>query len=90
MDNKGKFKLITTTAQLEQQFNPGEAEWQALKTLAQQRDAINLAEVTPTEKTEILHRMQALMARQLFRTEGYYEVENKEDNTVKKALETLK
>ena len=30
------------------------------------------------------------MARQLFRTEGYYEIENTNDNTIKKALETLK
>ena len=90
LDNKGKFQNIATPAQLQQQFIPGEAEWQLLKTLAMQRDAINLTEITSVEKTEVLHRMQALMARQLFRTEGYYEVENKIDNTVKKALETLK
>ncbi len=90
LDNKSKFQKITTTAQLLQQFIPGEAEWQGIKTIAMQRDAINLAEVTPKEKAEILHRMQALMARQVFRTEGYYELENQTDNTVKKALETMK
>ncbi len=87
--NKAKFQKISTTVQLEQEFKPGEAEWTALKAIASQRDAINLAEVTPTEKTEILHRMQALMARQIFRTEGYYEVTNETDSTVKKALEVL-
>jgi carboxyl-terminal processing protease len=89
LDNKSKFQKTTTTAQLLQQFTPGETEWQGIKTIAMQRDAINLAEVTSKEKAEILHRMQALMARQLFRTEGYYEVENQYDNTVKKALETM-
>ncbi len=90
LTNRSKFDKITTTTQLQQQFIPGEAEWQNIKSTAQERDGISLAEVTPKEKADILQRMQALMARQLFRTEGYYEIENKNDNTIKKALETLK
>ena len=89
LTNKTKFQKITNSTQLEQEFKPGETEWTAIKTIASQRDAINLTEVTPTEKTEILHRMQALMARQIFRTEGYYEVTNETDSTIKKALEVL-
>ena len=90
LTNKTKFKSITTLAQLQQQFKPGEEEWKALKATALQRDGIDLSEVTPSEKNTILQRMQALMARQTIQTEGYYEVENQTDGTVKKALEVLK
>ena len=89
IDNKVKFQKISTTAQLEQQFKPGETEWQALKKVTLQRDGIDLAEVTPKEKNEILQRMQALMARQIERSEGYYEVINQSDTIIKKALEVL-
>ena len=87
--NKAKFQNITTTAQLEQKFIPGEEEWKELKTITSQRDGIDLSEVTSAEKTEILQRMQALMARQIIRAEGYYEVVNKSDTTIRKALEVL-
>ena len=88
--NKAKFKKISTVAQLEQQFKPGEEEWKALKALALQKDGIDLSGVTPDEKANIFLRIQALMARQIAQTEGYYEVENNTDSTVKKALEILK
>ncbi len=88
--NKAKFQKVTNVAQLAQQFKPGETEWAALKAMTLQRDGINISEVTPAEKATILQRMQALMARQVAQTEGYYEVENQSDSTVKKALEVLR
>jgi carboxyl-terminal processing protease len=35
----------------------------------------------------LLQRVQTLMARQIWRTEGYFEVINKNDSTVLKALQ---
>jgi len=46
--------------------------------------------VPAKEKAETLERMEVLMARQIWRNEGYYEVNNLSDKTVKKALEILK
>jgi len=44
----------------------------------------------PAKDKEVLqHCIKALMARQIWRTEGYYEVSNAYDPVVKKALETF-
>ena len=41
-------------------------------------------------KVDVLQRFQILLARQIWRTEGYYEVSNENDPMIKKALEELK
>jgi|GEM_PF-4464126 len=42
------------------------------------------------DKADVLHRLQSLMARQLWRNEGYYEVANRNDSTVLKAVAHFK
>lgn len=71
------------------QFKPGEKEWQSLANYAQ-KDTIQLAGVAGKDKAIILERMQILMARQIWRNEGYFEVANKNDVTVLKALTNFK
>ncbi len=89
LSNKGKFEQTKTIAQLEEQFKPGEIEWQAFKNSTKQHDGIDVTEVTVEEKKSILQRMQALMAKQIASTEGYYEIANSTDSTIKKALNVL-
>lgn len=54
------------------------------------KDTINLSSITPREKELLRQRLKALMARQIWRTEGYFEVSNTSDPVVAKALNVLK
>ncbi|WP_431214890.1 S41 family peptidase [Puia sp. P3] len=63
--------------------------WNALVSFAE-KDTVNLRNVPTKDKTVLQHRIKALMARQIWRTEGYYEVSNAYDPAVAKALETVK
>lgn len=69
-------------------FVPGEQEWTALKGFAA-RDSIAMDAVSAKDKQVLLKRMQALMARQIWRNEGYFEIMNRQDMAVQKALQVL-
>ncbi|MBS1665042.1 MAG: S41 family peptidase [Bacteroidetes bacterium] len=60
----------------------------ALTTYAQ-KDTIDLRNIPAKDKELLNHRIKALMARQIWRTEGYYEVSNAYDPAVAKALEVV-
>ena len=46
--------------------------------------------VTAHDKVEIEQRIKTWLARQVWRSEGYYEVNNLYDPMVKRGMETLK
>lgn len=70
-------------------FNITAADWTYFAQLAA-RDSIDVNRVAEKEKAFIIKTLKASVARQLFRTEGYYEVMNSDDKAVLKALEILK
>jgi carboxyl-terminal processing protease len=53
------------------------------------KDSIQLNTINAKEKADLITRIKSSIARQLWRTEGMVEVLNKEDNTIKKAIEVL-
>jgi len=85
MQHKNELLTIKSTSEFIKQFNPSENQWQLLSKFALQ-DSLPLNKVTNTEKLDILLHVKALMARQLFGTEGYFEVLNLTDNAIKKAM----
>ena len=87
--NKSQFQNITNIKAFQSKFNPKENEWEALNHYVL-KDSITLKGVDSKFKANLLLRVKALMARQLFRNQGYYEVINYEDEIVKKALFFLK
>lgn len=89
VQNKDQFKGYKKTEELTTDFKVGENEWKALTSFAA-KDSINLNTVSPKEKATIIKRIPSLLARQIWRYEGYYEVTNKSDEFVKKAMEVLK
>ncbi len=89
INNRNYFNKIKSPGEMADQFKPGEKEWQSLANYAQ-KDTIQLAGVAGKDKAIILERMQILMARQIWRNEGYFEVANKNDVTVLKALTNFK
>lgn len=89
LQNNKKFNTYKTPQDLYNQFNPGENEWQQLVNFAA-KDSIQLAGANARDKALLLKTIQLMMARQIWRTQGYYEVQNKTDKTIAKALEVLK
>jgi carboxyl-terminal processing protease len=88
MQHKQEFEKYKTTADLVANFKAGENEWNALKTFAG-KDSINLSIAGAKDKAYIMKRIPALVARQMWRYEGYYEVMNQSDDFVQKALQML-
>lgn len=89
LQNRSSFANLKTPQDLFNQFKPGEKEWNELVSFAK-KDSVNLAPVSIIAKTSLLEKMQALLARQIWRTQGYYEIDNHFDDVVQKALEVVK
>lgn len=89
VNNAGLFGQYKDPLAFSRQYDFGENEWKQLQAFAS-KDSVNLSAVTPKDKTETLERMETLMARQIWRYEGFYEVNNLTDKVIAKALEVLK
>ncbi len=89
MQHKSTILSYKTPAALYTQFKPGEAEWAELTEFGK-KDTIDIKGLPANAKADILKRLPVLLARQIWRTEGYFEVNNPDDIVIKKALEMLK
>ena len=89
IEHRNQLQQYKTTEQLHRQFHLGENEWNQLQTFAV-RDSVNLKNVSAASKTFVLNQMENLLARQIWRTEGFYEISNAGDPMIKKALEVMK
>ena len=87
--NKTYLQTFKTPLDLYAQFKPGEKEWQQLSDFAK-KDTIDISTVPLKAKADLLQKLQAMMARQIWRSEGFYEVSNENDTMIKKALEVMK
>lgn len=88
LQHQDNLKSIKSAPELAKQFSPGEKEWQALQASAQ-KDSIQLGSLPTKDKIQLLQKMQALMAKQMFRSEGYFELSNTTDPVVQQALKVL-
>ncbi len=86
MEHRNAFQSATT---IPSKFMSSESDWQTFLSFAL-RDSISLSGIKSKDRTEVTNRLQALMARQIWRVPGYYEVQNQTDATVQKALQLLK
>jgi len=82
------FQAFKTPADFIAKFHDDDKVWKSLTDYAS-RDTIDIRSISPNDKEELRHRIRALMARQIWRTEGYYEVSNAYDPVVNKALEVV-
>ena len=88
IENKAALDKIKTPEELRNQYTESKFSWADLAQFAA-RDSIYITDISPAAKEVVLQRMPAYLARQLFRTEGYYELVNPGDAMIKKALEVL-
>ncbi len=89
MQHKAYLQTLKTPDDVYKQFKPGEQEWQQLLDYAR-KDSIDVTSISAIAKADILQRLPSLLARQIYRNEGFYEVSNETDPVVKKALDVLK
>lgn len=87
--NKSYFQTMKNPTDFYAQFKPGEKEWEQLSVFAS-KDTVDLSTVSSSQKKDLLQKFQAMMARQMWRTEGYYEIANATDPMIKKAMEVMK
>jgi carboxyl-terminal processing protease len=82
------FRNYKTPADFIAGFHDEDGLWKGLASYAA-KDTVSLASIPAKEKDVLKHRLKALMARQIWRTEGYFEVSNAYDPVVGKALDVI-
>lgn len=83
-----QLKAYKTPADFVKNFSLSDEDWKQF-TAAALADSVNLSGTAGAEKLDMINRITAAIARQVWRSEGLYESLNKNDITVKKALEIL-
>jgi carboxyl-terminal processing protease len=84
--NRSSLLQYKTPAELAKNFSITDLEWKFFAQLSA-KDSINLDGISIKEKTNISKALKSYVARQLFRTAGYFEIMNAEDEGIKKAIE---
>jgi carboxyl-terminal processing protease len=88
LQNKNALSRYNSPAIFARQFVLSENDWKFFTSLSA-KDSVNLANVSAKEKTAITKVLTSYIARQLYRTVGYFEVVNAEDETINRAIEIL-
>ena len=88
LQNKAQFLTYPTAAAFTKNFNFTENNWQQFRAVAA-KDSISLNNISVKEKTDIINRIGASFARQIWRSEGFYEMLNTQDKAVLKSIELL-
>ena len=86
--NPSVLQLYKTPGEFARSFELTENNWKFFESMSM-ADSIDLKGLTDKEKTYLYKTLKTSIARQLWRNEGYFEVSNVEDNTMKKAMEIL-
>lgn len=88
LKNLQQLSFYKAPADFAKSFTFSEIDWQSFTAFAA-KDSVNLSTVPLKEKTEMQLRLKASIARQIWRSEGFYEVYNAQDEALKKAVEVL-
>jgi len=88
LKNQKQLNAYKKPAEFVTGFSFADADWQQFGNLAI-IDSVDIKLLSPREKANLTNNIKAALARQLWRTEGYFEVLNTTDNGIKKALEVL-
>jgi carboxyl-terminal processing protease len=88
INNLPLFQKYKSPAEFNIAYRNTEDAWNQLVTYAQ-KDSINLKNIPQDDKREVQDRIKAYLARFRWRTQGFYEVSNANDEVVKKARQVL-
>lgn len=86
LQNRETLRQYKLTNDFAENFTFSNKSWMQFSDRAK-KDSIDLEKISSIEKNVIIQRIRAAIARQIWRNEGYFEVMNKQDKTVRKAVE---
>ena len=89
LQNLPRLKVFKNPGDFIKGFIFSEAHWKQFVLAAAAKDSVNLSSASVKEKTDLTNRIKSSIARQLWRNEGFFEVMNTTDESIKKALEIL-
>ena len=89
MQHLSEFKPYKNASDFAVGFHDENKLWNSLVDYAA-KDTVNVKTIPPKDKQLLLLRTKAMLGRQAWRLEGYFEVANTFDPLIKKALESLK
>ena len=89
IQHKDLLQHIKSPSQLSNAIVLDEKEWSAFSSFAA-KDSIDLQSLNAKAKTDLLKKISAYLAKQIWRTEGYFEITNLSDPMIKKSLDILK
>ncbi|HEY2726826.1 MAG TPA: S41 family peptidase, partial [Parafilimonas sp.] len=89
IEHENQLKQYKTPGQFHQQFNMGENGWNELQNFAA-KDSVDIQHLNANAKTFVMQQAENLLARQIWRSEGFFELSNADDPMIKKALDVLK
>ncbi|MEO8569083.1 MAG: S41 family peptidase, partial [Ginsengibacter sp.] len=84
-----EFKSYKSPKIFQEKYNVDDATLENLKDYAQ-KDSINFDLADEKERSLLQKQIKIMTARQIWRTQGLYEVSNTEDATINKALDFIK
>lgn len=88
LQNQALLKSFKTPADFVNTFNLSDENWkQFIETAA--KDTINISQISVAQRSILLNQVKSSIARLLWRTEGYFEVMNTNDEMIKKSMEIL-
>ena len=88
LDHQNEFDSYKTPQDFEKKYNVDASTLQDFKNYVA-KDSIQLDIDSPKERSKLQRQIKTLTARQIWRTEGLYEVSNQDDEAVQKALQVL-
>lgn len=88
LQNLPQFTKYKTPADFSQNFSFNIDDWKQFMNMAA-KDSIVITNINGNDRKDLETRLKSSLARQIWRNEGYFEMMNKEDIAVKKAIEVL-
>lgn len=89
MDHQTELNSIKTPTDLYDHYKSDPVLWNEFSSFAA-KDSVDISKLAMKDKVMAEQRMLALVARQQWRNNGFYEVLNADDNTVKRAMEEFR
>ena len=88
LQNQALLRSFKTPDDFIKGFNLSEENWKQFIEAAA-KDSININMASAKEKSSLLVQLKSSIARQVWRTEGFFEVMNTNDEAIKKAMEIM-
>jgi carboxyl-terminal processing protease len=88
MQHQAELKAISSAKDLFSQYKTSDPLWNQFAAFAE-KDSVNINALTTRDREFAQQRLIALIARQQWRNNGFYEVLNANDLTVKKGMEEI-